>query len=384
MKRLRTGILTYHFSENFGAVLQAYALRRWFLERGHEAEFVNYHPGHVEEGGDFVSPWDPRRAKSNLKVLYLKLSSLRQRLFGDRAQAGKFERFRTHDLQIGGARIADQRDLASIRGRYDLLVAGSDQIWSPSTQRGFDPAYFLAFDAGPATRRISYAASFGRDALPAERVQEAGRLLQQLDAISVRERSGVEIVNAAAGKQATYVPDPTLLHADYDALLSSSGDQRSGHVFCYALRTGHGIRDIATSVAQRLDTEILSPYNVHRRWREIGTTVHPGPEDWVRLLANAGFVVTNSFHGTIFAILFRRPFIVAGLPGAKAGLSARSRNVLAEVGLSDRFVEAGDTARARDLVEAAIDWDAVEPRVAAYRKAGDDYLRRELDLAAAR
>lgn len=378
VRPVRAGILTYHFSENFGAVLQAYALQRWLQQQGLQVSLINYHPAYVEDGSELKQLLNPRHFKGNLKALYLKTLSLKTRVFGANAQSRQFEAFKVRFLNIDGPRYtcADQLNQA-VRG-HQLLVAGSDQIWNPSGQTGLDPAYFLAFDCDKAIRRISYAASFGKEYLEPEYHAEAEVLLKQLSAVSVREESGVEIVQQVSGLTAQCVPDPTLLHRDYSALLATSTQTRSGHVFCYALRTGVGVREVAQALSWHVAGPIVSPYNAHRRWRQIGQTVQVGPQDWLKLLKESAYVVTNSFHATVFAIIFEKPFIAVGLPGSKASLNARVRNLLAKLELSQRFLPADNIDQVHSLIAAPIDWVAVRARRQALQQVGERYLLEQL------
>lgn len=380
---MRIGILTYHFSDNFGALLQAYGLKTWLERQGHRVEFVNYHPAHVEDGGDFARLWDPRRAKANAKILYLKLSNLRRRMFGDRRQAEAFEAFRATELGVRGERMYDRAAveafLAGAAEPYDVVVLGSDQIWSPSQQYGFDPVYFADFAVPAGTRRISYAPSFGRSSLDPRDETEVARLLGGLDGLSVREQSGAALARRLSGRKVACVPDPTILLGDFADAIATAEPTPTGHVFCYALRSGKGIREVAELVGGTLGADVLSPYNVHRRWPEIGRTVYPSPKGWIALVDRSAFVVTNSFHGTVFALLRRRPFLVVGLPGARTSLNERALNLLDEVGLRGRFVENGDLAKARALLAEPIDWDAATSRLAALQAAGRAYLAEQLD-----
>lgn len=375
---MKIGILTYHFSDNFGALLQGYALRKWFINHGHDASFVNYHPSYVEEGGNFVSLLNPHHFRKNLKILYLKLSSLKRRWFGNAEQAKRFQAFRESDLGVTGKRLHTFEDIAASSLDYDLLVAGSDQIWNPSEQKGLDPAYFLAFASNSATRKISYAASFGRGSLDIAYHDQAKFLLKNLDGISVREMSGVEIVRAVAGCDAACVPDPTLLLESYSDLLNSSNEDREGHIFCYALRSSQGIREVAQLASTVMKAKIFSPYNAHRRWKEIGYTVYPCPKGWLALINNASFVVTNSFHGTALSVILKRPFLVVGLSGTKQELNERSKNLLNQLGLINRFVDAGDLHTAKQRLLDPIDWDEVSNRLKSQRLIGEAYLESEL------
>lgn len=380
---MNVGILTFHFSDNYGAALQAYALRRWFVEHGHQASFIDYRPAHIEQGGSLRLPTSPARIKANLKVIYLAASSFANRHFGSQSQQEKFSRFREQFLGVVNSLKKQENDAALAAAQcFDLIVAGSDQIWSPSQHFGFDPNYFLAFANGFRARKVSYAASFGRDQISASEAAQLPNLLKSLDAISVRETSGLALVEQAIGKQPVNVPDPTLLHSDYSELTNRPASvQESPYVFCYTLRSPDNIRQTADLVSRRLDCPILSAHNPHRRWVEIGKTVHPDPAEWVSLLQNARFVVTNSFHGAVFSLLFRKPFVVAGLTGEKAPANARAINLLRAVNLENRFAPAFSEQNVEALMASEIDWPDVDRKLADLRHAGDQFLQAQVEAA---
>ncbi|WP_137922406.1 polysaccharide pyruvyl transferase family protein [Hydrogenophaga sp. 2FB] len=377
---MNVGILTFHFSDNYGAALQAYALRRWLTEQGHRAGFIDYRPAHIEHGGQLSLPTSPAKLKANLKVVYLAVSSFLHEHFGHRGQKDKFVRFREHFLgvQRDATTTSNGASLAAAQA-FDLIVAGSDQIWSPSQHHGFDANYFLAFAQPFKARKISYAASFGRDQVSPSHAAQLPQLLYHFDAISVREASGVALVEKAIGHKPANVPDPTLLLSDYAELTSRApSEHREPYVFCYGLRSPDNIRQTADLVSTQLDCPILSPHNPHRRWLEIGQTVYPDPGEWVALVKDASFVVTNSFHGTVFALLFKKPFIVAGLTGDKASANARALNLLRAVGLEHRFAPSFSAPHTQALMAQAIDWAAVDQRLLELREAGGAFLRTQL------
>lgn len=377
---MKIGILTFHFSDNFGALLQAYALKKWLDNQGHEVSFINYCPPHVEKGGSLQWSFSKSALKANLKIVYLKLSSLIHKIWGNSSQAGKFNKFRSEYLNVSSEKLTDYTELADATKKFHLLITGSDQIWSPSAQRGFDPAYFLNF-SHPPQRCISYAASFGRDSLTPLESAELPGLMSQLASVSVRELSGVGIVENATNIKAACVPDPTLLHTGYDELISSAETPgNDAAIFCYALRTGKGIREVANIVSRELNAPILSPHNIHRRWKEIGTTIYPGPLEWIAQISKAKFVVTNSFHGVVFSIIFKKQFIAVGLPGSKISLNARSRNLLGQLDLMDRFLANEDAHRATELISKPINWDDVNIKQSALRNAGNSFLLQELNM----
>ncbi|EWS66202.1 Polysaccharide pyruvyl transferase [Hydrogenophaga sp. T4] len=381
---LRIGILTFHFSDNYGAALQAYALRRWFVEHGHEPRFIDYKPAHIERGGQLTLPTSPAKLKANLKTIYLTASSFANRHFGNRGQREKFTLFREHFLGIkNGSTLSDTYETLDAARSFDLIVAGSDQIWSPSQHFGFDPNYFLAFAGNYRARKISYAASFGRDQVSSSEEAQLPNLLQNFDAISVREASGIPLVERAIGCRPANVPDPTLLHNNYSELTDrASYKHEDPYIFCYGLRSPDNIRQTADLVSKQLKCPILSPHNPHRRWIEIGNTVYPDPSEWVSLMKNARFVVTNSFHGTVFALLFKKPFIVAGLTGERVSANARAINLLRAVHLESRFTSTFSEQHVKTLMANEIDWAEVDKRLADLRQTGNEFLTMQLEAAA--
>lgn len=356
--------------------MQAFGLRQWLRLQGVEAEFINYHPAHVEAGGIQFS----RGLKGLAKSAYLMATQTKRRWLGDREQAVAFRNFQRDELGVKSAKIQTVADLNDL-DPFDLIICGSDQIWNPSEQYGLDPIYFGDFPIAKKGRRISYAASFGKPILARPYHAQATKLLRNLDAIAVRERSGVDIVGELTGLEAVMTPDPTILVRDFSHLIDRYPSNHHGHVFCYALRTSEGIRDIADIAAAHTGGKVLSPDNPHRRWREIGTTVYPSPGEWLTLIDQASFVVTNSFHGVALSLLRRKPFISIALPGARGALSERVRNLLIQVGLEDRLVNAGGEAAARSAMSDPIDWEAVEVRLNAMSESGRSYLRDQLAAA---
>lgn len=377
---MRVGILTYHFSENYGALFQAYALRKWFLEQGHDAEFVNYHPDHVEGGGNFQL--NNLFSKKNAKVLYLKISTLKRKWLGNKKQKDDFDYFRKHYLGVVEPEYKSISELESAALKFDLLVCGSDQVWNPSEQYGLDPAYFLNFStSNPNARRISYAPSFGRSTIDSSYYQQLTDLIHGLDGVSVREQSGAEIVHTLLGYKPICVPDPTFLLEDYSHITTPYPLASTKYVFCYGLRSRAIIGSVAESIAKQLNADLYSPYNPHRRWKEIGETVYPCPRQWLYLMRNAEFVVTNSFHGTALAILLNKPFVVVGLNDSKASLNTRALNLLASVGVENRFINVNDTTKTHLLLNERIDWDAVNHRISTLRQTGTSFLNEQIGLA---
>lgn len=376
---MKVGLFTYHFSDNYGALFQAYALRKWFMEQGIAADFINYHPTYVEEGGPLDRPWKVSRWRKNVTILYMRLSHTRRQWFGDRAQRAAFDVFRRDHLGITGPRSYSASDLTDKLTPYDMLVCGSDQIWNPSIQRGLDPVYFLDISGAEHARRVAYAPSFGRISIEPEHHAELARMLSGLDAIGVRETSGLDIIKAAglARDDTIVVPDPTILLGQFDALLTDQPTNNEG-IFCYALRTDEVIRGVAETARDVLGAPLYAPRSSRQRWRDIGEGVTPGPVEWLRMLAGSHLVVSNSFHGIALSIVLNRPFIAVGLPGKRTGLNTRAQNLLALAGLENRMVDSVNASAIRQLTETPIEWPAVNARLADARQTAAEFLHTQL------
>ncbi|MCM8624872.1 MAG: polysaccharide pyruvyl transferase family protein [Candidatus Accumulibacter sp.] len=345
-----------------------------------EVEFINYHPRYVEEGGSFDQLLNPRRWRKNVTIGYLKATHMFWTVFGNDRQRRAFDDFRREYLGVAGPRLVESSQVAGAADA-DLLVCGSDQIWSPSVQKGLDPVYFLDFGAPSRARRISYAPSFGRGELAPAFHSEAGRLIGGLDAVSVREQSGVDIVRTVSGREAQCVPDPTILLGDFSELLAAQDGGSDRHVFCYALRTAEVIRKVAEHVAEVDAARLISPRSPSQRWKAIGASVEPGPVEWLQMLSSATTVVSNSFHGVALSIILNKPFLAVALPGKKRAMNERVRCLLKETNLLDRVVVIAQPAEIEDVMKRPIDWCLVNHRLGALRQRGEAFLAAEIAVA---
>ena len=176
---------------------------------GIEAEFVNYHPSYVEEGA-LDRPWKPSFGAKMLQF-YVKQAYLRHRLFGNRSQRARFKMFRREMLGVTGPRLG-MWDLVPEMAQYDMLVCGSDQIWNPSIQRGLDPVYFLDIPGTDDIHKVAYAPSFGRTEIEPEFHDKLPRLVSRMNGISVREATGLDILEKAGIERdrCLVMPDPTI------------------------------------------------------------------------------------------------------------------------------------------------------------------------------
>jgi hypothetical protein len=360
------GILTYHFVNNYGAMLQAASLQKAFSSLGASPFFINYQPDHVEKGLEFRLPFSREAIVANAKTLYLAIQRIRNKE-ADANNRPRFESFAASHLNVQPQVYKSIIDLRCQPPQADLYVCGSDQIWNKSQQFGFDPAYFLGF--GPETiPRASYAASFGRASFKESDYTLLRDLLEPMSFISVREESGCRIVRQATGRDSVCVPDPTILLDDVRCFAGPVPSHRP-YVFVYLLRQGSLARQLQKTVTKELGLGVRTPGDPIDSGNE-ADKVGVGPAEWIGMIQHADCVLTNSYHGTIVSILLGRPFLTVSLSGRKEAYNERSRHLLAKLGLLDRIIGESEASEVVKKMQEPINWAYVNGKLATMKAEG--------------
>ena len=365
---MKVAILTLRLHVNYGGILQAYALMTVLKRLGHEPWLI------------FNQPFKYRRWYSRCALFTanaFKKFVLRERhleIFRERRIQREFETVYTNALcfvdehmQPRTGIVCSHREWKRLQKEYafDAYVVGSDQVWRPLYANPIE-RYFLSFlDKKDEVKRIAYAASFGVDewTFTPRQTRECRALVQLFDAVSVREKSGVELCCTYLGRDALHVLDPTMLLSrdDYAALLKD-GEKKLG-IMEYVLDKSAWKDALVKDVEGALGMPVFSI--------NISCHIAPPVEDWLRGFASAQFVVTDSFHASVFAILFHVPFLVC--VNRERG-AARMMSLLEMFGLEDRLVdETCDTSLLKQL--RPIDWSAVDRRLNALRDYSLSFLR---------
>lgn len=304
---MRIGILTLPLHTNYGGILQAYALQTVLERMGHEVVVLqksNYRkePSYIE----IISRIFQK------KVLHKKIH-----VFAERDNNKYVDSITTYIWPFVKKHIR-MREFSGYgelkEDDYDAIIVGSDQIWRPEYARSKDEDMtnaFLAFIKGKSMKRISYAASFGKDNLEEftpDEIVKCGNLLKQFDAVSVREDSGIALCKQYFNTTAKQMLDPTLLLSadDYRKLFRSTETKTDG-LLCYVLDKSLEVDKLIDKVAHEKN---LSPFFVNDNTDY--TSVQPPVEKWLEGFHKAGFVITDSFHACVFSIIFHKPFIVIG------------------------------------------------------------------------
>lgn len=368
----RVGIVTFHMSSNYGAMLQTYALQEALKRVGCRVSIIDYQPDYITRGGKWLWPFTRRNVYADAGILLIKLERLQAFLFG-RERHRYFGEFRERFLRVAAPRYETLESLRAHPPACDVLVCGSDQIWNPPPRFGVDPAFYLAF--GPQTcRRLSFAASFGKATVEPEYRTEIGRLLSGLDEISVRESSGVRIAEQLSGRRCSWMPDPTLLMDDYERVMIRPAD--TAYLLSYCLCSSHNVARVQRAAARFFGLPIVTPATPGMSRMPGVHVVQVGPQGWLGHIAQSRMVVTNSFHGTVFSILFKRRFVTVKIQGRKSDLNERFASLLTRLGLERRLLDANvsDVEMIRVLQEP-IDWEETQVRLTAWREEAWALLR---------
>ncbi len=330
---MRIGIITMHKVLNCGSALQAYALQRKLCEMGYESEIIDY-------------KYNDKSGRKSLKAKIIAFA--REVLFGfpERRMKRKFKAFYRHNLSL--TKSYDRESIVKDPPLFDLYIAGSDQIWNPRFI-GDDVNFLLAF-APDGARRISYASSIAAVSLDEGLKESYARQLSRFSAISVRERSGVEIIKELTGKDARVCCDPALLLGmeDWDALAARSKYRiNEKYILVYALSYMFDpfpqIYGIVDKVQKTLGLKVIflqgRAKDVFRSSSKLIKSA--GPEDFVFLFKHAEFVISTSFHGAAFALIYEKPLI--GVVDSHSTSDSRIRSLLEEVSAEDSVYDYRDS-----------------------------------------
>lgn len=355
---MKIGIATFYRECHPGGVLQAYALSRALAGLGHEPFFIAY---------------DRPVDSSGMRGLRGRLAGL----LDQRARTIRgFAAFRSAFLDETARVYRSHEELRADPPMAEAYLCGSDQIWNPSLLAGkqFDPAYFLQF-GDPTIRRISYAASLGGHRPSPAELRGLQNYLGGFRSISVREPSARAILAPSLGREVALTVDPTLLLDDYAELVgreTGGGD----YVLLYALNQTSGMEALVRAVSRRLDVRILVAGGPVLPWRRIGKRVEfRSPMEWLRLIHGAAAVVTDSYHGVVFSLLFRRPVRFFHLTGALESRNERIEHLCEILGVGDAVL--GKSVDGGEAV--GVDWEDLARRLGVLRTQSRSFLNRALE-----
>ncbi len=377
---MKTGIITFHFAHNQGAVLQCYALQKALGEMGHEASVINYCPVyHTVRYSAIRNPFlmakQSYNKMKNRKITVRIYNMARNFAKGIYINIKKtyvlreenFSRFINKNLNLSDK----YKTLDALRKnppKYDAYVSGSDQLWNPELMDGaFDPAYFLDFGAGD-IRKITYAVSL-KESYTNDEKKVMKKLCENLDAVSIREENATadEVLNG----DYTVCIDPTLLFGmeDYEEVISEKTEDKP-YIFVYGFQTSDEIIEAVNKISQELGVRVINGSPDRINIKGVEKVYNYGPDEFLSYIKNAEVVITNSFHGTAFSLIFKKKFVTI----SHTTRGKRMIELLGKLGLSDRIWGNSECDWNKDIDYAEAGKKLEELKAEAF-----DYLKKNLD-----
>ena len=371
---MRVALMTWFQYHNYGTALQLFSLYRELEELGHDVSVVNYYAkGSVER-------WS---LETNAYQLAKEVLAKVVRIFSTRPyepaeRESLFESFITEELAFTNP-CPTMAELEMLNDSYDAFVCGSDQIWAPIL---YDPHYFLDY-VSDGKLKIAFAPSVGlAEVADPPTAARMGKLAARIDYLSTREESGSRIISDLCGREVETVLDPTLLH-DMDwwmetARCHSWPSADKPYMLVYMLGNDEGQWRRIRSVAEALELDLKIIPVFTKDLKRSGCVKRPiGPREFLRLIAGASYVCTDSFHGVAFAVNFEKEFIAFERFKASDAVNQNSRvyNILEKLGLRERLWTSG---KGLTDVIGEIDWGSVQAALARERESSISFLRNAL------
>lgn len=358
---MKIGILTFHSADNYGAVLQAYGLQEYLINHGHNVYIIDYRPKYLLKPYKiFNFRWD------------LTLSIFQNIYFVIRAiwvLPIRWKRKRNFTLFAKKyLNLYPTKNLTNRNANFDAFIFGSDQIWNPQITEGLDKIYFGQFQAAEGKKLIAYAASAGNVSDLISPKKRFASYLLSYTAISVREKSLADFVNSQKWtQQVKVVLDPVLLtgRETFEKIASQKKKEKNYLLlFQFGYNDTITVRKMAEAIAkkQRLEIVELVPDSESLRDKRIITTA--SLEYFIALFRDASHIVTTSYHGTAFSLLFEKDFHVINTSN-----SERMVNLLSALGLQDRLIN-----NETDIISGKIDYEQVNNLLKKIRLASESFL----------
>lgn len=372
----KVGIMTWYQHNNYGTALQAYALSATVSSLDYKPEGINY-----------IAPSVNRITRLEMLLLPHKvygffrrvLQTKRWGVFSDKDREEKFLRFKSDNISMTQP-LTTSSELFELNNRYDAFMCGSDQIWTPMA---LNTKYYLDF-VTEKRKMVAYAPSLGVNHFPDIHTKRiVTEQVQRFLYLSVREQSAADLLVKECGVQAEVMPDPTLLltRMQWEAIASPVPVSKP-YLLCYFLGQNERHWKSVRAIAKKLGLPVVViPVHSKDIARNHQVLSGVGPREFLGLIQNASFVCTDSFHGTLFSVLYERPFCTFRRFSDRDKHSQNTRiyNFLRVIGLEDHLY----SGKPAGVASQQTSWDMVRENLSLLRTRGLTYLEKTLSEATA-
>lgn len=345
---MKISLITYHVSSNYGAIMQTYALCEYLKILGHNVELIDIRQSEETKGiiPKLIKPvvfW--LRMKTIIKTLYPPFSK----------------------------RYKDFNHLQKEPPVADIYLVGSDQVWNPNISKNLQMAYFLDF-GGSNVKRVSYASSFGITQWPSkDNIAHISECLRRFDSLSVREEEGKIVCEKVFDCVPEVVVDPTFLLDDYKKLVNEIEER--DEIICYKLKKDEDFFDNVRIIGKNLNLPVTL-LNHNYKVKGLRYCLNPSLKQWLKRIASAKFIITDSFHGIAFSLIFNKQFVVIK---KNDGKDSRLINILRKVGLEHRMYDSTEIlSKDKNWSTTQIDYSKVNEKIKILREKSRGFLIKAL------
>jgi hypothetical protein len=353
-KKLLIKIITIHSIHNFGSIFQATALQRFLMDKCYDTEIIDYRPRYFQSG------------RNKIKTFVGKL--LNYGSFIRRKK--KFENFISKNMVLSNKQYTKLEELKSIDGTADVFIAGGDQLWNDYHFSGRDPAFKLSFISK--SNKIAFGTSMGRDNYNIEEIKSLMLAVQDFDFIGLREKSSVNYLKVSGLEQVAHVVDPVLLldKSYYESIAIEPKMEK--YALLYLVDSSSLLDATVNYIKKNIDLKIVHVCGFKKKCKCDYFLKDSGPEEILGLLINADFVISASFHATLFSVLFNKNF-VSLLPNQNT--NARITEWLEFVELDHRIIK---NKRDLGVISEPIDFEKANYKMVNFREESKKVLIKNL------
>jgi len=355
--------ITCHKVYNYGASLQEFALLHFLVKLGHDAEVIHYKPSYLSGHFSLFTVSNPWFNKLFLKQLYL-LAKLPRRILNLKRKKA-FDTFSEKYINSGFKIYKNNKELKEDLPKADAYICGSDQIWNSFFENGKDPAFYLDFVPDDKLK-ISYSASFAIDEIKDDLKPFVKEKVSRINHISVREQSGVKILNNLGFENVKQVVDPVfLIEKDY-WVSKFVFPIKEKYIFVYDCDSNKNIKRIVEETALKKGLKI---YTVNQNIKYATKNFYQkGPETFLSLIHGANFVISNSFHAVAFSLIFNKPFFVVD---RNEKINTRMRDIMNYIGLQELHLKENEYKKIENLT---IDYENINEKMQLKIKESREFL----------
>lgn len=353
---MKVGILNVQWLNNYGSILLAYCMQKKLDLLGINNEIIDFRPHIPNANGEIPSAHKEEKASSHGKI--------------EKCEEFRKE-FMRRSVPLVGVEGADKLD-------YDAIIVGSDTVWTPLRVKDIEAKmYYLDFLKDKDVRRISWAASIGSEEKSDLEIMRTHLLshLNNFDFISVRERETTAFVQTLTDKKVFNAIDPALMldKEDYDEILPGTTYPDEKYIYAFLFDDLQGGYDTINELSEKTGLKVVGNVkNAKKVNNLLFASDDDGPAEFVERIMNAEYVITDSYHAFIFAMIARRPFVC--YTRSRSGI--RARNLLEDMGLSERFLLENENGT--EIILKKIDYDEVFRKKDVWREKTEAFIKEAL------